>query len=124
MYFTFFLTTLLLLSLGVCEDDSTELFVHRTGELQFISTRLMQCKYSDNVGSNVLTWIFALLAPLTAIVYDLTVRQLLLNRYDLSNYLLMLGYLFLMTVDLMHRVCDRKKWILFSTLLRLNTQSS
>lgn len=96
-YFALLLLTLILLGVGVCEDDSTVLFITRPNELQFISTRIMQCKYAADTASQALPWLFVLVAPFTAFLYDTTMRCIV-RPYQIQNYLLMLAYLFLMTV--------------------------
>lgn len=93
-YFSLVITVTGLLASGVCEDVSTVLFERRQEHLQYISTRLMQCKYIDNTACNVIPWLFALLLSYTAVLFD-EAYFVLVRQYRAINYVCMLCYMIL-----------------------------
>ena len=90
-YFSLVIAVTGLLASSVCEDVSTVLFERRQEHLQYISTRLMQCKYVDNAACNVIPWLFALLLAYTAVLFD-QAYFVLLREYKAIHYVGMLCY--------------------------------
>lgn len=91
LYFSLVVGVTGLLASSVCEDQSTELINRNQVHLQYISTRLMQCKYMDNIGCNAIPWLFAVLLAYTAVLFDQAYFKLA-RTYKHIHYVGMLCY--------------------------------
>lgn len=79
-YFAVLLACLGIILSPACENDSTALFVTQKpwegspDHVQFVSTRIMQCKYNDSVALTCIPWLFAVLGSITAMVFCETIH--------------------------------------------------
>lgn len=77
LYAALLISTTVMLSLDICEDNDTKLFVNDVDSVQFISTRIMQCKYNTRPVLYVIPWLFALIGPSTGFVFSTTLLKLI-----------------------------------------------
>ena len=91
-YFVVLLACLGIILSPVCENDSTALFVTQKpwegspDHVQFVSTRIMQCKYNDSVALTCIPWLFAVLGSITAMVFCETIHCMSFeNHYSKST---------------------------------------
>ena len=91
IYVTLLVGTTVLLTLDLCEDDSTRLFVRDVETVQFISTRIMQCKYAQDSALHVVPWLFALVGPSTAFVFCTTLLKLLPTPHGWTDVVVGVG---------------------------------
>ena len=85
--------TSVLLTVDLCEDTNTAGFVRDPGAVQFVSTRIMQCKYNENGLLHVVPWLFALTGPSTALMFALTIVRLSTSSSDHTTYIISTGLL-------------------------------
>lgn len=82
LYFASIIVTLTYFTSALCEDPNTKHFVNDPSEMQFVSTRIMQCKYGNNYFVRALPHIFCFVALWTAVLFDqtlLTIQSFLLQ---------------------------------------------
>lgn len=93
-YFLLVSVMLVILASDACEDSSTAALKRKDQSLQFISTRLMQCKYTSNAVMRVVPWLFALLIVYTGILYDIAL-DCLVPVFSAAHFIGTVSYLLL-----------------------------
>lgn len=84
IYGVFLIITILFITSSLCQDSNTAELVDDKSQLQFVSTRIMQCKYNNQAVLQSIPYVFCFVSLATGILFDQTVLRTMnfLQRID------------------------------------------